>query len=343
MTRTLGALVLLAIAAVASAAGRTKIAVTEIKNVQGVQQGTATILSDIIVSEVAKQGYDVISQSDINAMIGFEKQKKALGCSDADSACLAEIGGALGVDFMVAGQVGQIGSRYRISLLLVDTKRAKVAARSAQFCDKNEDALAKAAETTLADLLRTARATEPSPPPVVAQPAPAATQPSQPPPQPPSAPATGPAAAAPVTAAPAPATPPALKPSVPPPAASAGSLPPPPVAPAAARSRPWNGPAWITMGAGVALVAGGVVTGFMAKGAKDDLEARRDTLGYLDYYPDQKDKVHRLALTSDVLTAAGVVTAGVGGFLWFRGRSASLAVAPAVGAGQAGVVAAASF
>jgi TolB-like protein len=318
MTSKLGTLVLLAVAGSAAAAPRTKIAVTEIKNVQGVQQGTATILSDIIVSEVAKQGYDVISQSDINAMIGFEKQKTALGCSDADSACLAEIGGALGVDFMVAGQVGQIGTRYRISLLLVDTKRAKVAARSAQFCDKNEDALAKAAETTLADLLRIARSTAPSPPPVVAQPQAAPAQPKAP----------APLAPAPV-----------LTPAPPAPTTSALS----PAARAAGPSRSWNGPAWITMGAGVALVAGGVVTGFMAKSARDDLVARQNTLGYVDYYPDQKDKVHRLALTSDVLTVAGVATAGVGGWLWFRARNAPVAVAPLLGAGQAGVVAAASF
>jgi TolB-like protein len=325
MKRTLCALVLLAVAGSTAAAPRTKIAVTEIKNVQGVQQGTATILSDIIVSEVAKQGYDVISQSDINAMIGFEKQKTALGCSDADSACLAEIGGALGVDFMVAGQVGQIGSRYRISLLLVDTKRAKVAARSAQFCDKNEDALAKVAETTVADLLRIARATEPSPPPVVAQPQPAPVQPKPP----------GPAVAAPA---------PVLKPAPPAPA-PAGALPAAATATKAEAgpSRPWNKPAWIAMGAGAALVAGGVVTGFMSRSARSDLEARQNTLGYLTYFPDQKDKVHRLAVTSDVLTVAGVATAGVGGWLWLRARNAPVAVAPVFAPGQAGLVAAASF
>jgi hypothetical protein len=68
-------LVILALPAAASAAPKIKVAVTEVKSVQGVQPGTATILSDIIVSEVSRQGFDVISQSDISAMVGFEKQK----------------------------------------------------------------------------------------------------------------------------------------------------------------------------------------------------------------------------------------------------------------------------
>jgi TolB-like protein len=139
-------------AALGAGPQRVKIAVMDVRNVQGVAEGTSTILSDIIVSEVAKAKFDVISRSDIAAMVGFEKEKQMLGCSD-DSKCLAEIGGALGVDYMLTGQVGQIGSRYRISLLLVDSKKAKVAARSAQFCDRNEDALATAAQATVAEIL----------------------------------------------------------------------------------------------------------------------------------------------------------------------------------------------
>ena len=135
-----------------AAPARVKVAVMDVKNVQGVPEGTATILTDIVVSEVAKSRVDVVSKGDIAAMIGFEKEKQILGCSD-DSKCLAEIGGALGVDYMLTGQVGLIGSRYRISLLLVDSKKAKVAARSARFCDRNEDALAQAAQETVTELL----------------------------------------------------------------------------------------------------------------------------------------------------------------------------------------------
>jgi TolB-like protein len=147
-------------AASTGAGGRTKVAVTEIKNVQGVAPGTATILSDIVVSEVARRGYAVISQSDIDALLGFEKKKQMFGCAE-ETSCLAEIGGALGVDYLFSGQVGKIGSRFRLSLLVVDAKRAVVVARAAQFTDADEDELARTAEKMVEQLARELAALRP--------------------------------------------------------------------------------------------------------------------------------------------------------------------------------------
>jgi TolB-like protein len=164
MARWIALLLLAAAPAAARSAARTRIAVMDVRNVQGVAEGTATILTDIVVSDVARAGNDVISKGDIAAMIGFEKQKQVLGCAE-ETSCLAEIGGALGVDYMLTGQVGQIGSQYRISLLLVDSRRARVAARAAEFCEKSEDALVKAAQSTVRQLL--AAVAPPAPPPAV--------------------------------------------------------------------------------------------------------------------------------------------------------------------------------
>lgn len=163
MIRSLVALAL-ALPLAAQAAPRTKLAVMDVRAVQGVAEGTVTILTAIIVADAARAGYDVISQADVSAMIGFEKQKQVLGCAE-ETSCLAEIGGALGVDYMLTGQVGQIGSQYRISLLLVDSRRARVAARAAEFCEKSEDALVKAAQSTVRQLL--AAVAPPAPPPAV--------------------------------------------------------------------------------------------------------------------------------------------------------------------------------
>jgi TolB-like protein len=107
---------------------KTKIAVMDVAGVQGVAPGTATILTNIVVADVARTGLDTVSKGDITAIIGFEKQRQILGCA-GDAGCVAEIGGALGVDFMLTGQVGQIGSQYHLSLQLVETKKARVAGR----------------------------------------------------------------------------------------------------------------------------------------------------------------------------------------------------------------------
>jgi TolB-like protein len=309
------ALLLVVLASVASAAPRAKVAVMEVKNVQGVPEGTATILTDIVVSEVARYGFEVVSKADIAAIVGFEKQKALLGCSD-DSSCLAEIGGALGVDYMLTGTVGQIGSRYRISLILVDVKKGKVAGRAADFCDKNEDALANAALSRVREIIAAIQAATSGEKPAVAG------QPG----------ATG-------------APPPVLAAKPPPPALQAAPL----ALRADAPSSP--GASWsrrkilgvsLTGGGGLMLV-GGVAMGLRAKRLDSDLAAAKNDLGYYFDYPAKRDQVRRTALIADVLYGLGAVSAGVGGYLWFTDRPAAVAVLPVVGDGLTGVVAMGRF
>ncbi len=322
MTRAPVAAVLAALCTAASAAPSRKIAVTEMKNVQGVAPGTATIISDIIVSEVSRSGWDVISQSDIAAMIGFEKQRKILGCSE-DSSCLAEIGGALGVDFMLAGQVGQIGSRYRISLLLVDAKKAKVATRAAQFCDRNEDALARAAESTVKEILGAIRT-----PSAAAVASPAAegreTRPVEP-------------------------TPSAIE-VVPPAGRKEPSLPPSAIAAepsgVAAPAHLRRLTAYITMGSGGAVFLTGAVVGLAARSRYNALEREQGTSGYYEDYLAKKGGIRALAVTADVLMVTGLAAGGVGGWLYWRDRRAGrlrVAILPSPSQGGAALVAAGEF
>ncbi len=131
-----------------------KLAVMDIANLQGVPADSAKILTNIVVAEIARAGgYSVISTAEISAMIGFEKQKQLLGCTD-NSSCLAEIGGALGVDYFVNGQVGKIGSRYHLNLALTDVVKATVAARETRYAEfGNEDALVVATEDAVRAIL----------------------------------------------------------------------------------------------------------------------------------------------------------------------------------------------
>ncbi len=154
------ALVLLALATLstgsARAAPRQKVAVLDVRAVQGVSPGTATILTAIIAGDTQSAGYDVLSQADIGALIGLERQKKMLGCGD-DFSCLAEIGGALGAEYVLSTQVGQIGSRFHLSLQLLDARRASVIARVSTFSDTTEDALAATTQRAVAQALSAAR------------------------------------------------------------------------------------------------------------------------------------------------------------------------------------------
>lgn len=82
-------------------------------------------LNNVVVQELDRVGlFRVISMSEISQMIQYDQLKTAMGCDD--ESCLAEIGGALGVDMLVSGTIGKIGSTYVLSLKLVDVKSVKI-------------------------------------------------------------------------------------------------------------------------------------------------------------------------------------------------------------------------
>ncbi len=113
------------------AAAKERVAVLELQT-PGIEASEGKAISQnligILGSEASRLGYDVITTADIESMLSYEKQKDLLGCQD-DTACLAELGGALGADLMIAGSVGKLGDTYNVSLTLLDIKRAEVRQR----------------------------------------------------------------------------------------------------------------------------------------------------------------------------------------------------------------------
>jgi hypothetical protein len=81
-------------------------------------------LGGILAKSVTNLGYEVISPADLQAMIGLERLKDLVGC-ESDTACLTELGGALGADLLIGGSVGKLGKIYNVTLSLVDNNEAK--------------------------------------------------------------------------------------------------------------------------------------------------------------------------------------------------------------------------
>jgi hypothetical protein len=87
------------------------------------------LLDELLIGEIAQRSpSQVIGASDINAMLGLEKMKEAVGCDDI--ACAAELGGALGVDHLVAGTIGELGGELLLNLKLIDVAHQTVQARA---------------------------------------------------------------------------------------------------------------------------------------------------------------------------------------------------------------------
>lgn len=142
-------LVLLPLAADAAASGtatpprRPRLAVTEITAPTGDAE-LGRLLSEMALTEASASGrFSVIGQSDVAAMLGLERQKQMLGCADS-SECFAEIGGALGADYLLVGTAGRLGALWRIDLKLVEVRKRSVASRAGESVEPRPELLAAA-------------------------------------------------------------------------------------------------------------------------------------------------------------------------------------------------------
>jgi len=113
-------------------AGRTvKIVVLPLAPLGGVPDGTARLLGDALAGELRRRpGVSVLTQSDVQALLGLEKTRQMLGCTDAG--CMTEIGGALGADRVIHGSLGRVGESLVVNLSALDPKRGQAAASVSQ-------------------------------------------------------------------------------------------------------------------------------------------------------------------------------------------------------------------
>ena len=141
-----------------SASSRMKIAVLDLED-KGVGGQVVSLLPGVVSKQLSTYGlFDVISREDIRRMLSNEQDKMMLGCSDTD--CLAEIGGALGAEAIVTGDVGKIGNKVIINLQRINIRDARVEMRAERQFEgppaKLLDEVRIAAHMVVKDLLKQA-------------------------------------------------------------------------------------------------------------------------------------------------------------------------------------------
>jgi TolB-like protein len=110
------------------------VVVLGIKPIDESTRKTAESLTEILTTDLAKTGrFEVMAESDVGTLIGFERQKQILGCTD--TGCLAEIAGAVGADYLLYGTMGKVGNQLSLDLKLADSKKASIAARDGAQVD----------------------------------------------------------------------------------------------------------------------------------------------------------------------------------------------------------------
>lgn len=100
----------------------------------------ADSIAEQMLTEMGKfERLEVMGASDVTSLLGLERQKAVLGCSDASASCLAEISAALGAPWMVTGTLAQSGKAMRLDLKLIRAADGKVIFRGGRtFKDESE-------------------------------------------------------------------------------------------------------------------------------------------------------------------------------------------------------------
>ena len=127
------------------------IVVWKLEAKQGVSDAEIDSLSGIISAETyLASGRRVISEADIRTILAGEQKRQE--CGGDGTLCIAEIGNALGVPEVVAGDLGRVGEVWILNLRRIDVLRVRVIARASKRVKGDLTAIVDAIPQTVAQL-----------------------------------------------------------------------------------------------------------------------------------------------------------------------------------------------
>ncbi|HEY1099207.1 MAG TPA: hypothetical protein VGF99_09765 [Myxococcota bacterium] len=80
----------------------------------------AVVIADAVAAATSRAGHDVITQQQIQAVLGLEGMRQLAGCDD--SSCLSDLSDSLGAESILTVAVGTIGQSVIVTLKRTDTK-----------------------------------------------------------------------------------------------------------------------------------------------------------------------------------------------------------------------------
>lgn len=112
-------------------------------SVTGVDQGYASVFTEYLGEQLEARGAEVITENEIRALIGIERQKQLMGCSEDEGSCMAELADALGAEVVLLGDVSKVGSVIQVNVKLLDAQKAAPLASHQGSLDREEDVFAE--------------------------------------------------------------------------------------------------------------------------------------------------------------------------------------------------------
>ncbi|MBD3391556.1 MAG: hypothetical protein GF418_05890 [Chitinivibrionales bacterium] len=100
-------------------------AVVALKNGEGVSAGEAEIIADRLRSELFETGkVNMMERDQMNEILKEQGFQASGACTD--EACMVEIGQLLGVQRLVSGSIGKLGSMFLVNFRTIDVTTAKI-------------------------------------------------------------------------------------------------------------------------------------------------------------------------------------------------------------------------
>lgn len=130
-------------------AERPMLLVLDLAAERGIDDSLVRLLNELLLTEFGRAGrYRVIGGSDIQGMLEVEQQKQLLGCED--SQCLAQIGGALGADFLATSNIGRIGDYFLLNVKILNVTTVQIVERWSEQVEGVENELMVAVRRSVA-------------------------------------------------------------------------------------------------------------------------------------------------------------------------------------------------
>ena len=109
------------------------------------------LISSFLTTHVSRYSdSEVISEEDIQTILRGEEKRQQ--CGIEDTACMEEIGAALGVSEAISGNIGKIGTYWMLNLQRVNVNSAQVVSRSSRNIQGDIDNLIEAINGAVAEL-----------------------------------------------------------------------------------------------------------------------------------------------------------------------------------------------
>ena len=131
--------------------GGTKVAVMPLRAME-ITKELAFVVDELVLTELQNSGFEAIGPEDINALVGFEAVRDAVGCNDAS--CMVEIGNSLGVPYLVAGSIASLDGSTVMTLKLIDVENTRVLARVNKVDQGGRREIPRVVANTVGSLVR---------------------------------------------------------------------------------------------------------------------------------------------------------------------------------------------